>query len=75
MEGVFHRIKERLLEYGIDPLLTDVKDDYIAIKLKVLWWGTVVVHNLMTNVLSISSYICYSIGVRERMLNVKIQSR
>ena len=48
MEGVFHRIKERLLEYGNDPLLTDVKDDYIAIKLKVLWWGTVVVHNLMT---------------------------
>ena len=35
VEGVFHRIKERLLDYGSDPLLTDIKDDYVAIKLKV----------------------------------------
>ena len=35
VEGVFHRIKERLLEYGNDPSLTLIKDDYIAIKLKV----------------------------------------
>ena len=35
MEGVFHRIKERLLEYGNDPLLVNIKDDYITIKLKV----------------------------------------
>ena len=35
VEGVFHRIKERLLEYGNDPLLANIKDDYIAIKLKV----------------------------------------
>ena len=35
MEGVFHRIKERLVEYGNDPSLLEIKDDYIAIKLKV----------------------------------------
>ena len=35
MEGVFHRIKERLVIYGNDPSLLEVKDDYIAIKLKV----------------------------------------
>ncbi|XP_065919768.1 1-phosphatidylinositol 3-phosphate 5-kinase-like isoform X3 [Dysidea avara] len=35
VEGVFHRIKERLVIYGNDPSLLEVKDDYIAIKLKV----------------------------------------
>ena len=35
MEGVFHRIKERLLEYCSDQSLINIKDDYIAVKLKV----------------------------------------
>ena len=46
MEGVFHRIKERLVEYGNDPSLAKIKDDYIAIKLKVWYHSNSLLYSL-----------------------------